>query len=292
MKDNKNIKSNEHKGETSTNNSTPLQPQHPHRSKDCIGLDEISYTPDDKDIEEITCCKVINHTGIRILISKLGTERDLYRALSYIQAYFESEKGAVTTNAIANFICDYKYPKKRFTNTSKEEDLYPLLIRECKEIVEKRYSTKCTIEEIAQQQQIKKQKILFYLQKFEEKWKTTNLPLNSATSSTEHLQLPEEISTDRAKKYFAKALDAGIIERSKDGGYRKVGITKAQLGYFLERIYKPDAKGEDGNKLPEAELNKLFRENRLGRAIDQYHGNVNGDGRPKGYKKIDVLFDE
>ena len=99
--------------------------------------------------------------------------------------------------------------------------------------------------------------------------------------------LPVELQTDEAIKRFERAEEAGIIVRIATG-YRKKGITKAQLAYFLQRIYQADS--QSGAKFPDARLSNLFGENRLGKAVAQLIDNKNDGGKPRGYKVIDGLF--
>ena len=99
--------------------------------------------------------------------------------------------------------------------------------------------------------------------------------------------LPVELQTDEAIKRFERAEEAGIIVRIATG-YRKKGITKAQLAYFLQRIYQADS--QSGAKFPDARLSNLFGESRLGKAIAQLIDNKNDGGKPRGYKVIDGLF--
>lgn len=98
--------------------------------------------------------------------------------------------------------------------------------------------------------------------------------------------LPVELQTDEAIKRFARAEQEGVIERTQTG-YRKKGITKAQLAYFLRKTYQAEAKS--GAQFPETELNRLFAESRLGKAVSQLADN-NGGGKPRGYQIIDALF--
>lgn len=99
--------------------------------------------------------------------------------------------------------------------------------------------------------------------------------------------LPVELQTDEAIKRFERAEEAGIIVRIATG-YRKKGITKAQLAYFLQRIYQADS--QSGAKFPDARLSNLFGESRLGKAVAQLIDNKNDGGKPRGYKVIDGLF--
>ncbi len=99
--------------------------------------------------------------------------------------------------------------------------------------------------------------------------------------------LPVELQTDEAIKRFERAEKAGIIVRTTTG-YKKNGITKAQLAYFLQRIYQADS--QSGAKFPDTELSNLFGESRLGKAAAQLMNNKNDGGKPRGYKIIDDLF--
>lgn len=96
--------------------------------------------------------------------------------------------------------------------------------------------------------------------------------------------------SDEGTKYYQKAIEAGIIERDGDG-YKRKGITKAQLAYFLQKIFTPDATGSDGRVFPETMLNELFKEKRLGEAVRKLADNKKTGGKPRGYQKIDILFE-
>lgn len=79
-------------------------------------------------------------------------------------------------------------------------------------------------------------------------------------------ELPDGLNTDRARKYFKRAVEAGFMEKT-DTGYKWIfskGL-KVALGYFVEKIYCPKGK----ERLPETELNKLFGVSRIGSAISQ-----------------------
>lgn len=99
--------------------------------------------------------------------------------------------------------------------------------------------------------------------------------------------LPVELQTDEAIKRFERAEKAGIIVRTTTG-YKRNGITKAQLAYFLQRIYQADS--QSGAKFPDARLSNLFGESRMGKAVAQLMDNKNDGGKPRGYKIIDGLF--
>lgn len=99
--------------------------------------------------------------------------------------------------------------------------------------------------------------------------------------------LPVELQTDEAIKRFERAEKTGLIIRMATG-YRKNGITKAQLAYFLKRIYQSDTLNV--SQFPDGALSKLFEESRLGKAAAQLIDNKNDGGKPRGYKIIDNLF--
>ena len=105
------------------------------------------------------------------------------------------------------------------------------------------------------------------------------------------LDIPKELNTHRAKKYFNKAIEAGIIAKT-DTGYEKMKITKAQLAYFLELVFCRDDAGKDNHKdFPEKRLSILFGESRLGRARGQCADNKKNNGKPKGYETIEKIFE-
>jgi hypothetical protein len=99
--------------------------------------------------------------------------------------------------------------------------------------------------------------------------------------------LPTELVTNEVKKQFAKAIQANIIEITPQGIRRK-NISKAQLAYFLQKIYQPNP--DNKVKFPDAELSRLFGESRLGKAASQLMDNKNNGSKPKGYDIIDKLF--
>lgn len=99
--------------------------------------------------------------------------------------------------------------------------------------------------------------------------------------------LSTELVTNEVKKQFAKAIEAHIIEITPQG-IRKKDISKAQLAYFLQKIYQPNP--DNKVKFPDAELSRLFGESRLGKAASQLMDNKNNGGKPKGHNIIDKLF--
>lgn len=97
----------------------------------------------------------------------------------------------------------------------------------------------------------------------------------------------EQLFTDRANKFFPKAVGSGLIELTSQGYKRHSGISKALLAYFLQRVYIVD-----GAVFPDTALNKLFGESNLKQAVYSLSGNKNADGKPRQYQKVDAIFDE
>ncbi len=99
--------------------------------------------------------------------------------------------------------------------------------------------------------------------------------------------LPTELVTNEVKKLFDKAIQANIIEITPQGIRRK-NISKAQLAYFLQKIYQPNP--DNKVNFPDTELSIFFGESRLGKAASRLMDNKNNGGKPKGYDIIDKLF--
>lgn len=95
--------------------------------------------------------------------------------------------------------------------------------------------------------------------------------------------------TDEVEKRFNKAVKAGLMYFN--GTTFKWEKSKALLAYFIEKIFLPHAFNTDGRKLPESALNKLFGTDRIGKARTQLVNNTH-DGKPRGYKQIDELFED
>lgn len=118
---------------------------------------------------------------------------------------------------------------------------------------------------------------------------TTGEPQQEHLGQSEALNLPIGLNTTRANIYFPKAIEAGIIAQTNTG-YRKGDITQVQLAYFLELIFCRDNEGKDhGKDFPEKALNNIFGESRLGKARGQYMNNK--EGKPKGYERIEKIFE-
>mgnify|MGYP000741522548 CR=1 FL=1 len=99
--------------------------------------------------------------------------------------------------------------------------------------------------------------------------------------------LPTELVTNEVKKLFDKAIQANIIEITPQGIRRK-NISKAQLAYFLQKIYQPTP--DNKVNFPDTELSIFFGESRLGRAASRLMDNKNNGGKPKEHNIIDKLF--
>lgn len=88
-----------------------------------------------------------------------------------------------------------------------------------------------------------------------------------AGSNEDGLYLPIELDTERARKYFAKALDDGFMKKT-DKGYEWIyGENKGQirLGYFCSKVYPK----EDYIQRPINVLEELFGVNKLSASISR-----------------------
>lgn len=108
-----------------------------------------------------------------------------------------------------------------------------------------------------------------------------NLP--PPTSNNELDLLSPALYNPKARVIFEKLVEVGFAKRQNNHYIRnEQRMTKALLAYMLDKIYP------DGD-FPETELNKLFRETRLGKARTQLYGNKKP---PKGADMIDKLLEE
>lgn len=100
------------------------------------------------------------------------------------------------------------------------------------------------------------------------------------------ITLPEELNTDRARKYFAKAIECEFMVPTATG-YKWVfggNRGKVRLGYFVVRVFCPD----NTEQLHEQAIDRLFGVNRIGSAITQFH---TAKKPQKWIAVIDRLFD-
>lgn len=95
-------------------------------------------------------------------------------------------------------------------------------------------------------------------------------PKETKCSNDSGLNLPRELDTNRARKYFARAIEAGFIIDIETGYKWIMGEARgtiARLGYFVEKVYCPT----NTESLPEKAINDLFGVSRIGSAITQLH---------------------
>lgn len=100
--------------------------------------------------------------------------------------------------------------------------------------------------------------------------------------------LPDAINTERAKKYFPRAVEAGYMELTETGYKWLFGGAaggKARLAYFLHKVYNPDG----CSQIPYKRLNALFGVVRLDVAIDQM---LYAKRAQKWRPQIDILFND
>jgi len=100
-------------------------------------------------------------------------------------------------------------------------------------------------------------------------------------------RLPLEADTERARKYFHRAVEAGYMKTTGTGYKWLFGGNrgKVRLAYFLEKVYCPNGQGQ----MPESALNRLFNVNRIGSARTQ----ILDAKKPQRWRRqIDELFEE
>lgn len=94
-----------------------------------------------------------------------------------------------------------------------------------------------------------------------------------------------QYETEREKKYFAKAIEAGLIKKT-DRGYRWLhnnGL-QASLGYFLYKVFDPKGTAQ----IPYKRMEGLFNISRLDSII---YRTLNAKKPQKWRKEINILFD-
>lgn len=90
--------------------------------------------------------------------------------------------------------------------------------------------------------------------------------------------------TEREKKYFAKAIEAGLMQEAETGyKWTYQDGNKASLAYFLQKVFNPDGL----RKTPYKEMEALFSVTRLDRATQQL---LEAKNTQKWREKIDELF--
>lgn len=93
---------------------------------------------------------------------------------------------------------------------------------------------------------------------------------STGAATTEGWRLPTELDTDRARKYFARAVNVGYMSSTPKGYKWTFGDKrgKARLAYFVERVYCPTC--TDTIQANQCRLlERLFDVERLDRALQQ-----------------------
>ena len=124
----------------------------------------------------------------------------------------------------------------------------------------------------------------------------TNEPQQTITQELgAETQMPEELNTQQANNLFAKAIEAGFVEKTNEG-YRWKGATKQLLAYFVERasIYLNLRVGkldkDDNQTISWQPFNKVFGVKDIKRYKNDWM-KLNHKFTPKGYENIDKIFD-
>lgn len=112
--------------------------------------------------------------------------------------------------------------------------------------------------------------------------------LNDKGQNNNTPDIPNILTTERARKYFDKAEKMGYLERTSTG-YKSKFKTKALLAYFLELVFcRGDNNKYNGQNFPDTALSELFQKKRLGRARGQIYDSKNG--KPRGCEIVDEMF--
>ena len=110
------------------------------------------------------------------------------------------------------------------------------------------------------------------------------------TIKTIPLTAQQDIMTDRAKKYFEKAIEVGYMEKAGCGYKWTFPVSrgaKAALCYFIMKVYSPDPRST--NTIHYKALEKLFAVKRL----DSATGAMWNAKNPQEWRgKIDSLFND
>lgn len=104
---------------------------------------------------------------------------------------------------------------------------------------------------------------------------------NSRADNTESNKKDAEELTEREIKYYGKAMEAGMAEKTEQG-YRWLG-SNVSFGYFIDKVHRPKAT----ERLPYKRMEKLWGIKRLDSAVSQ-----SADRKHKWEKGIDALFEE
>lgn len=116
---------------------------------------------------------------------------------------------------------------------------------------------------------------------------------HQTTDNKTPLPIPKALNTQRAQKYFQKAIEKGYMKVEKNNFlWLGVGLKgkKSQLAYFCGLVYeyKNSINGNSGIAFPEKELNTLFKVTRLYSLLTQ----VYNAQKPQNWRTlIDELFE-
>lgn len=110
----------------------------------------------------------------------------------------------------------------------------------------------------------------------------------------DRLPLPKALDTDRAQRYFNKAIEKGYM-RLENGKAVWMGVCKngqnSQLAYFCGKVYgyKHSINGNIGNSIPDEELTDYFGVKKILVLISQVY---NASKKQHWRVLIDELFSE
>ena len=104
---------------------------------------------------------------------------------------------------------------------------------------------------------------------------------NPKADDTEANEKDSKKLTEREIKYYGKAIEAGMAEKTEQG-YRWLG-SNVSFGYFIDKVHRPKAT----ERLPYKRMEKLWGIKRLDSAVSQ-----SADRKHKWEKDIDALFEE
>ena len=197
------------------------------------------------------------------LAKELSKCKYLDVALSMIEDAFSKELGATSDNGIIVEVMPEgeKPDLTEFVNTTDKNVLYPELKRIC-------------LEDAKGLSKDEQEKVKYFLDAFIK----FQGEINNAKKPQQLSQQDEEFES-----ICQRAIDKEYLVKTENGYKRTEKWTKAQLAYFLRRIYP--------STFPENKLNNLFDENRLGKAVSQLLDNKTGDGKPRYYQMVDELFE-
>ena len=106
------------------------------------------------------------------------------------------------------------------------------------------------------------------------------------------IHLPKDLDTEKARKYFAKAIEKKYMTIENDK-YRWIGTNdkgnRSELAYFLGKVYKYEHtdNGNAGENFPEESLNNLFGVTRLYSSLTQVY---NAQKPQRWRSMIDAMF--